>query len=109
MMLCVKKYLRHGVYKHISENLEIRKLIQATNADFIDFANDLERNTEHDKAEILKQFKEIYPDYERVQQRTFTSWLHKYALYTQGIRLDERKSGCNYLFTFVKLGQFNKN
>jgi len=104
MMLCVKKYLRHGVYKHISENLEIRKLIQATNADFIDFANDLERNTEHDKAEILKQFKEIYPDYERVQQRTFTSWLHKYALYTQGIRLDERKSGCNYLFTFVKLG-----
>jgi len=109
MMLCVKKYLRHGVYKHISENLEIRKLIQATNADFIDFANDLERNTEHDKAEILKQFKEIYPDYERVQQRTFTSWLHKYALYTQGIRLDEHRANGKYLFTFVELEQFNKN
>jgi len=109
MMLCVKKYLRHGVYKHVSENLEIRKLIQATNADFIDFANDLERNTEHDKAEILKQFKEIYPDYDRIQQRTFTSWLHKYALHTQGIRLDEHRANGKYLFTFVELEQFDNN
>ncbi len=109
MMLCAKKYLQHGVYKHISENLAIRKLIQATNADFIDFANDLERNTEHDKSETLKRFKEEYPDYERIQQRTFTAWLHKYALYTQGIRFDERKSNGKALFSFVKLSRLDKN
>jgi hypothetical protein len=109
MMLCARKYLQHGVYKHISENLAIRKLIQATNADFIDFANDLERDTEHEKAEILKRFKEEYPDYEKIQQRTFTSWLHKYALYTQGIRFDERKSNGKALFSFVKLSRLDKN
>jgi len=109
MMLCARKYLQIGMYKHTSENLAIRKLIQATSADFIDFANDLERDVEHDKAETLKQFKEAYPDYERILQRTFTSWLHKYALHTQGIKLDERKSNGKNLFSFVKLGELHKN
>jgi len=109
MMLCARKYLQHGVYKHTNENLEIRKLIQATNADFIDFANDLERDAEHDKAEMLKRFKEAYPDFEKTQQRTFNAWLHKYALYTQGIKLDERKSNGKNLFSFLKLSELHKN
>ena len=109
MMLCARKYLQHGMIKHATENLARRKLIQATNADFIDFADEIERNTEFDKAEILKQFKEAYPDHERTQQRTFTSWLSKYALHTPGIRLDERKSHGKALFSFVKLGEFRKN
>jgi hypothetical protein len=84
-------------------------LIQAAYANFVDFANDLERNTEHDKSETLKRFKEEYPDYERIQQRTFTAWLRKYALYTQGIRFDERKSNGKALFGFVKLSRLDKN
>lgn len=98
MMLCVQRYLKHGIYKHTSEKLAVRKLIQATNSELIEFADELERDKWLDQAETFEHFKKQFSDYERVQQRTFATWLQKYAAYTQDIKLDKRKSNGKTLF-----------
>ncbi len=102
MLSCAQLYLKHGIHKHTSEKLAIRKLIQATNSEFIEFTNELERNKWFDQAETFEHFKKQFPDYERIQQRTFATWLQKYVSYTQDIKLDKRKSNGKTLFCLVK-------
>ena len=102
MLSCVQLYLKHGIHKHTSEKLAIRKLIQATNSEFIEFTNELERNKWFDQTETFDHFKKQFPDYERIQQRTFATWLQKYVSYTQDIKLDKRKSNGKTLFCLVK-------
>jgi len=102
MMLCAKKYLQFGMFKYVSENLAMRKLIQATNTDFIDFANEIARNAELNKHEILSQFKQQNPDYDKVLLRTFTKWLKEYAKNHIELTYTERRSHGQQLFCFTE-------
>ena len=40
MLLCVKTFIRNGLYFTKSVNLELRKLLQATKPEFVDFMNE---------------------------------------------------------------------
>jgi len=99
MMECVKTYFQIGMFKYVSGNLSIRKLIQATNQDFIDFADEeIVHGKEYDKQELLSQFKRQNPDYEKTFMRTFTRWLTEYAKYRQ-LKFTERASHGKKLIT----------
>jgi len=100
MMLCAKSYFQWGMYKHASKNLAIRKLIQATNTDFLAFADEIVRDQEFSVQEVLRQFKQQNPDFEKTLVRTFCKWLRAYAKNHSEISLDERRTHGNQLFCF---------
>lgn len=86
MINCLQKYLRSGLkqYEHI--NLDIRKLVNETNQDFIDFMEDesLFNGKRINYKELRDKFTSDYTDYisERwFTQRLFNKWLTLYLEY----------------------------
>lgn len=105
MAQCVQAYLLHGLIRPRNKNLDSRKLMEQTCIEFVEWANEykFEYNFEYDKKEIMLNFKEKN-DFENLKQRTFTSWLRKYAEfhedYNRKIK-NRRSNGIDYI-TFLK-------
>lgn len=102
MLHCVEVYLRSGIIAPPTVNLELRKLIQATNEDFLEFmeVREIPQDEWLNKNELKDEFTGCFPDYStRITQRTFNSWLRHWATF-QGLKVEEKLSNNQQLIQF---------
>ena len=107
MINCLKYFLTHGLQKSELKNLELRKLINKTSREFIEWMNEQEfqNNQRINYKEWFSKFKGQYEDFERwLTQRTFNEWLRSYFDYkkieynsisSNGMRMYELKMESN--------------
>ena len=112
MVQCIVLYLEKGLIEVEPINLNRRKLIDNTCAEFVEFVTDmldsgkLKYDFEYNKKEIFEEYLEEYPDLREHKfygsQRTFVKFLQRYALYMIKYEDDliERKSNTNRFFMF---------
>ena len=91
IVFCVHSYFTNGLIRPSQSTLDKRKLLNETCKEFIDFMQDLNItfdevgfSKDYDKQTLCNDFILQYPDFVKISQRRFTSWLHKYAKYTEG-------------------------
>ncbi len=91
LISCVKLYLDKGILLPKNENLNQRKLLEETHSEFIEFMTfkKIEFHKEYDKKQLFEDFLSLYPDWKeqkdrKLSQRAFTSWLYKFAKYSDG-------------------------
>ena len=92
MVGCELYYLQNGLVDYERVNVDHKKLVESTAEEFVDFMEDIELNKIHDKKEQHQEFIEIYPDYSKLHQKTFTSWVKLYAK-MKGLKFEPKKSG----------------
>lgn len=80
-------------------NIEAKKLIDETCSKFAEFSEDLTLETNYDKIELYKKFKEEYEDYDKLTQGKFTRWLKTWAR-INGYEVEEAKSGAVRTISF---------
>ncbi len=98
MVECVELFLREGLVEYQQINLEKRKLLDQTSAEFIEFAeNNLVSNQEYYKFEQYDAFRMQYIDFNSIKQRTFTTWTRYYAEF-KGYKYDTRESNSKSIF-----------
>ena len=96
MAYCLQKYLIHGLIEEKPKNLKLRKLIAATNKDFVDFME--EGNIViGDKIQTelaFNNFKDECKDFDNkhFSRKRFTIWIKKYCDY-KGLEFNSLKSG----------------
>lgn len=115
MVFALQKYLQNGLRIPEQINLDRRKLLEQTNADFVEFMDELfvskqiSPGKELEKRKLLEQFLQDYPDYveHRIfgKMRGFTNAMRIYSKYSSNVvevipERDERKSGSIYYITF---------
>jgi len=83
MLRCVQYFLKNGLVKSEKINLDLRKLIQATNRDFVDFMDTQKfQGQRFYKAELKDKFTEEYEDYKMQKwftSRKFNEWVVLYC------------------------------
>lgn len=103
---CVQLYLDEGLIGCASENIEVKKLLDSTSEQFVEFAdNFIKVNEESDIKLLYLEFKKFI-GFEMdmfnkcpVMQHTFTSWLTIYANF-KGLKISKRKSNGKQFVTF---------
>lgn len=83
MINCLQYYLENGLVKYDHVNLTLRKLINDTSQEFVDFMNsvNLSDKMRIDYNEYSNKFKSEYPDFEQARwftQKLFNRWLGSY-------------------------------
>jgi len=102
MMSCVVDYLKHGLVKAESINLNRIKQIDKTCSEFIEFADAyFVYNAWMDKREFLQNFKDLYPNLEFISSHQFTKWVRNYCI-DFGFTYDDKSSGGNAFFILLK-------
>jgi uncharacterized protein YuzE len=96
MIRCVKYYLENGLVEYNKVNLEIRKLIDDTNTDFLEFMDSKEWDGEkrYYKTELKDSFTEEYNDFKFKPWFTsnlFNKWVKRYCE-VKGTILEEGKT-----------------
>lgn len=86
MINCLQYYLENGLVKYDHVNLLLRKLINDTSQEFVDFMNsvNLSDKMRIDYNEYNNKFKSEYPDFEQARwfsQKLFNKWLASYLEY----------------------------
>lgn len=80
MLWCEQFYLKNGLTTYEKVNLGIRKLMDNTAPEFLNFVEDqIIVGEEYDKNSTFFNFTIKYPDYLHLKQKTFTKWLSVYA------------------------------
>ena len=81
MIGCLRFYLEKGLVDYEKKNLEVKKLIESTSEEFLEFAEDLLKDTWYDKRETYRKFIEEYPDFNnsKMEQKKFTNWVKIFA------------------------------
>ena len=99
MIGCLQFYLHKGLLEYERKNLEVKKLIESTSEEFLEFVEDLAKDTWHDKRETYRNFLENYPDFNnnKMEQKKFTSWLKIFAR-IKGWKFIQRRSGTDRMF-----------
>jgi hypothetical protein len=103
LFTCCRSYLANGVVKPESVNLDKRKLIQATgnSEDFLQFAEEkIKIGDELSKRQLLQDFKQENPEYEKLTSQAFTSWLKAYATYKKVTLVEGKKVDGDRHFIF---------
>ena len=62
MIGCLRFYLEKGLLDYEKKNLDVKKLIESTSEEFLEFAEELVKDTWYDKRETYRKFIEEYPD-----------------------------------------------
>jgi hypothetical protein len=86
MLLCVQYFLKNNLYFVETLNLQLRKLYQATNVDFIEFIQEqLKGGIDKHIKDLYNSFKESNSDFDnhKFKVRTFTKWLTTYIEYQE--------------------------
>jgi hypothetical protein len=100
MLDCAYQYLNYGLVHNTGVNVEMNRLRQATNEDFVMWAIEkvFEKNVEYDTKEHFNSFVSIYyGETHAIGQRTFTGWLKEYAAFKGG-RLEIKSSNNRQYF-----------
>ena len=101
MLYACRLYLKNGVVESEPINLSDMKLVYSTCSEFADFAKEhIQLSKEYNKATLFSQFKNAFVDFENVKQRTFTSWVNRYAE-VYGYTVSDRHSDNDYFFTIL--------
>jgi hypothetical protein len=90
MLDCAYQYLNYGLVHNPGVNVEMNRLRQATNEDFVVWAIEkkFERNVEYDTKQYFSEFVLIYyGESHQIGQRTFSGWLKEYAAF-KGAKLN---------------------
>ncbi|MGE5497407.1 MAG: primase C-terminal domain-containing protein [Syntrophothermus sp.] len=104
MIGCLHFYLQVGLVGYKRVNLELRKLIDHTTAEFVEFADEaIEPDTEYNKNCLCDKFTSHYNDFYSMKQRTFTGWVKEYSKY-KGWEYRERKSNGKDYYSLITKG-----
>ncbi len=100
MVGCIQFYLEKGLVNYKRINLEVKKLIESTSEEFLEFAEALVLGQWYDKREIYRKFLEEYPGFNnrQMEQKKFTGWLKDFAR-IKGLKFIQKRSGS--LRTFI--------
>ncbi len=99
MISCLQLYLNKGLIHCNHVNLEKKKLIDSTCEEFAEYFESLGLNVEHNKKELLEDFKKNYDEFSELKLTKFTRWM-KEAARIKGLGVSERKSGVDRLIKF---------
>ncbi|RJQ59380.1 MAG: hypothetical protein C4517_12765, partial [Stygiobacter sp.] len=99
MIGCLQLYLSKGLIQCSHINLEKKKLIDSTCEEFAEYFESLGLNVEHNKKELLEDFKKNYDEFSELKLTKFTRWM-KEAARIKGFGVSERKSGVDRLIKF---------
>lgn len=103
MINCLQYYLQNGLVESELKNLALRKLINKTSREFIEWMNEktFNNNQRIDYKQWLDQFKNEFEDFQKwLNQRTFNNWLKAYfefknieveSISSNGLRMYELK------------------
>ena len=94
MFKCVKIYLDKGLIYPINVNLQMRKLIDSTSREFVEFMETQDLSDGRIKKILYENFQHNYPDYLWLKQNTFSKWLKSYCE-IRGLKLYENRSNGN--------------
>jgi hypothetical protein len=78
MLRCISTYLEEGIKPIEHVNLLLKQFRLETHQDFEDFAERLSVNTEHDKTDLLIQWRKE-SGIENFSKKVLSSWLNKFA------------------------------
>jgi hypothetical protein len=120
MFSCAKDYLKYGLKQVQSVNIKENKLRQFTAPEFVEWANyvltpkysddkpDGDRGRYNKKYLLyggpnlpFKALVEMYPDFKKVTQRTFTKWMRTYAGYKGWSWDDNPSNGERYITLYA--------
>ncbi|OGU85861.1 MAG: hypothetical protein A2279_07275 [Stygiobacter sp. RIFOXYA12_FULL_38_9] len=104
MIGCLQLYLSEGLIQCNHVNLEKKKMIDSTCAEFVEYFDSIEVGKEYQKKELLESFKREYEEFAEIQPVRFSRWLRE-ATKIKRIKLTERKSGTE---RFICLGELKK-
>ncbi|MHB8871677.1 MAG: PriCT-2 domain-containing protein [Candidatus Doudnabacteria bacterium] len=99
MIGCLQLYLNKGLIHCSHINLEKKKLIDSTCEEFSEYFESLGLNVEHNKKDLLEDFKKNYDEFSELKLTKFTRWM-KEAARIKGLGVNERKSGVDRLIKF---------
>lgn len=98
-LACVGYYLAIGLKGYKTRNVELNQLLQGTNEDFVEWiqAKKIKPDTPYNKQVYFEDFKKTYyGDESKLQQKTFTGWLKKWAGLYGYIFEQPRSNGVSY-------------
>ena len=108
MIKCLQLYLSKGLVKSSFVNLKQRKFHAETNKDFADWALDPD-NTLTDVTgnkvngnEMFADFVSKNPDFQRMKQKTFYTWINKFGEFKYGKSPEKGRDGMGVNYTFKK-------
>ena len=98
MIACLQSFMNDGLQELAPKNLRLRKLIGATNKDFVEWMEDGEHfsyDKKNVKAYVFQMFQSENQDFNKVYftRRTFNIWVKKYAEYKNLIYTDGSSGG----------------
>lgn len=96
MFKCVKIFLNEGLIYPVNVNLQMRKLIDSTSREFVEFMETQDLSDGRIKKILYENFQHNYPDYLWLKQNTFSKWLKSYCEIS-GLKLYENRSNGNTL------------
>ncbi|MCC7157931.1 MAG: hypothetical protein B6D44_16315 [Ignavibacteriales bacterium UTCHB2] len=102
MIQCIQLYLKEGLVTYEYVNLEQKQLIDETCDEFAEYCSSIELNHEYNKKELFDNFKNDYPDFEKLTQSKFTRWLKLWAR-IKDYEVVEGKSGANRTIIFSEI------
>ena len=101
MIGCIQYHLSNGLVDYTRVNLEIKKQIENTSEEFIEFIEEVELDQRYDKKILHQKFIETYTDFKNLHQKTFTSWIKTYAK-LNGLNFEVKNSGNSKGFILTK-------
>ncbi len=99
MIGCLRFYLEKGLVDYTRVNLDVKKLMESTSEEFLEYAEELAKDTWYDKREAYRKFLENYPDFtnNKMEQKKFTNWLKVFAR-VKGWKFIQKRSGTDRKF-----------
>ena len=101
MFECVLIYLREGLISPKNQNLQLRKIIDATSREFVEFMDEQDRIEGWDKKILCDSFHSKYPDYMLLKQNTFSKWIKSYCN-IKSYKLNEVRSNGKTYISIIK-------
>ena len=92
MIKCLQLYLANGLMPYAYVNLERKRLVDETCAEFAEFSDTLIFNNPYNKKYLFEEFTKEYPEIDRLNQGKFTRWLKIFAR-IKAVEVLESKSG----------------
>lgn len=115
MIRCIKIYLEKGVKEAETINLQDRKLRDNTNADFIEWIENIklsdikqlaEMNDSVSKNDFYADFRNQYSDFQKLTQNKFSRWVKYWGKYNKhDITIDDQVTKQGRVFIFKKIKQ----
>ena len=110
MINCLQFYLKNGLVKSKTNNLDLRKFINQTSQEFYEYTiidNSIKIGERIIKKDALELFLEINPDSRKyVTARTFIKWCKKYADYLKLEYVEGNSNGSRWFIINNPKGSF---